>query len=728
MATKAYKTRTTKARKKADVEWLFKQIDKINMCQDIDTTTQEQIAEQVIRGYELDNDSRQDWLKKTEMGLEIAKQVAKEKTFPWPGAANVRYPLIATAAMQFAARAYPQIINGADVVKAEVFGEDPDGRKEARAKRISQHMSWQVTKQMPEWEPEMDTLLHMLPVVGTCFKKTYFDTVLQRNRSVALSPLDVVVNAGHKGDFTTCRRITHEIPLYANEVLEREFMDVFNAGTVEYLTDQGSDEKKQELFLEQHCWYDLDGDGYEEPYIATVHRDSGYLCRLVANWDETTVIGYEGKLTRIEKVEYFTKYSFIPSPDGEFYDLGFAHLLGPINETISTLINQLLDAGALANTGGGFIAKGLRWKGGQIQFKLGEWKPVDATGQTLRDSIFPLPVPQPSAVLFQLLGLMTETGNKLASVSDAMGGEMPSQNTPATTVLAVIEQGLKVFTAIYKRVFRALANEYSKLYRLNSLYLDEIEYFRVLDSQQAVHRVDYAMGDMDVSPVADPSVSSEAQRLARAQALLQTMQMNPDPMGRAEILRQYYEAIGAKNLDALLDMNKLQQQMSQPPPPPPEMVKIQLETQKAKDENEREEERLGFERAQTVADLAIKDAQVAEIKARTMKLIAEAEAVEPGQQLENYKFQLSVLDSKNKADQAEKDRQLAMTETENGADQGGVPGVEKSPNDDENMGGVPEIAGGLQGGIEPGAQPQPILSGAVGTSDSAVGGQNRGVE
>lgn len=703
---------------KKSTQWLIDNIIIPNLAEKLDDTTVQAISQQVLLGYEIDENSRYDWRKKVEDGLKIAKQIADKKTFPWNGAANVKFPLIASASIQFAARAYPQIVNGTDIVKAEVIGEDPDGRKEARAKRVSRHMSWQCLEQMPEWEPEMDQLLHGLPVMGTYFKKTYYDPLYQRPRSIALTPLEVVVNMKHKGTLDTCRRITQELYLYKNDVIERENAGLYSKGSADAMNDHQDQVKEQELFLEQHCWYDCDGDGYEEPYIVTVHKDSGFVCRIVANYDETTIkLGENDKILSIRPIEYFTKYTFIPSPDGDFYDIGFSQLLGPINEAMSTLINQLLDAGALANTGGGFISKGLRWNGGRLTFELGEWKPVDTTGMSLKDSILPLPVAQPSSVLFQLLGLLNETGNKLAAVSDMMSGESPSQNTPATTVLALIEQGLKVFTAIYKRVFRSMKQEFKKIYRLNGLYMDETEYFRVLDAQNVAFQADYNAEDLDVVPVADPSMASEAQRLARANALMQTLQVNPTPEGKAEILYQYYDAIGAKNIDKLLNIQKLQQ-MAENPPPNPDMLKIQLETQKAKDE-------MTLKHAEFEASLAEIQAKTELIKAQAIKTIAEAEALEPGQRLEQYKMQLAAIDSEVKNMMAVHKAQM---EAKNGpgtgeTQQGGASGVANAP---DNQKGIPVDAKGA-GPLE-GANPERTnldvaLSGTNEPTDIAGTGQ-----
>jgi chaperonin GroES len=718
--------------KKKPISWLTENIEETNLIKRIDEDTLAKVASRCIQGYTDDVTSCTDWRKKTEDGLKVAKQVTERKTFPWDGAANIKYPLIATAAIQFAARSYPQILNGPDIIKAQVIGADPDGTKEARAKRISQHMSYQVLEQMTEWETDMDQLLHGLPIVGTYFKKTFFDPLYQRNRSMVINPFELVINMKHKGTIETARRITQEIHLYKNEVIERENAGLFKEGVSAVMKSEEA--STQELFIEQHCWYDLDGDGYEEPYIFTIHSESNTVVRAVANYDLDTMDIRNDKIIKITPIQYFTKFTFIPSPDGDFYDIGFAHLLGPINEAMSTLINQLLDAGSLANTGGGFISKGLRWQGGNLSFSLGEWKPVDTTGMPLKDAIMPLPVREPSGVLFQLLGLLNDIGNKLASVSDAMSGETPSQNTPASTTLATIEQGLKVFTAIYKRVFRALKSEFKKMYRLNSQYLEEEEYFRVLDTQQAIQRKDYGMEDMDVSPAADPNMSSEAQKLARANALLQTMQLNMDPVAQGEILRQYYDALDAKNIELLVNMEQIKQAATNPPPDP-EAIKLQLETQKAQDAMTIKLQDSETNAAESMARILKLEAEIELIKAQTLKVIAEAEGVEPGRQMQEYKLYAAEINNQQKHDrelkkiEAAQEKQQKATEESNGQDtQGADAGMAPQPDDQGSVQIPPGAEGIPPGGTPLGPDPAAGLMPPNGAPNDPNAGNNLGAE
>lgn len=660
--------------KAVNTEKLYANVGITNLAEDLKEEKRTEIARRVMDGYGRDLDSCKEWRENVKEGMTAAGQVVTPKTFPWPGAANIKYPMIATACIQFASRAFPQLINNVGgIVKAEINGQDEDGKKAESAKRVGQHMSWQLTKQMTEWESDMDKLLHCISVAGTWFKKTYFCPIKGRNVSYSISPLELIINNKHKGDLTTCRRISHEIWMYRNDAKERELAEIYLKDICEQFTTD--DEDNQELFIEQHMWYDLDEDGYDEPYIAVVHEPTGKLARLVANYTiEGVVLDSEDKFKRIDPNEYFTKYTFIPSLSGDFYDIGFAHLLRPINEAVSTLINQLLDGGTLANTGGGFISRGIRGVGGNLTFSLGEWKPVDVIGGTLRDGIVPLPVRDPSNVLFQLLGMLDAAGQKLASVTDLMAGETPSQNTPATTVLALIEQGLKVFTAIHKRLYKSMSQEFKKLYDLNCDNVDEDVYFRFNDENKkegdskVVYQEDYNKDSFDIVPTADPTVSSQAQELAQAQALLQTLQMNPNPRAQMEILAQYYKAIGAKNIDKLVDMEAFEESQKQPPPPDPAILELKLKTQMAKDKHMLELETMRNTNMKLAMDLEKIAAEIEVLKSQVIMNIATAESKEVGDQLDTYSRTADMIhktaDLKIKAAQAQVKAEAAPAEVD----------------------------------------------------------------
>lgn len=707
-----------------NIQWLQDNIDKINLADDLDETKLAEIGRKVVFGYNIDEDSRKDWWKLTQEGLKIARQVAEKKSYPWAGAANIKYPLIATAAIQFAARAYPQIIQGTDVVKAQMVGK-PTVDKEMRAKRVSMHMSYQLLEQMEEWESDTDQLLTALPVVGMYFRKTYYDTLLKRNRSIGISPENLVVNQKIT-DLKTARRITEKINLYKNEVIERERAGIYVEKINESM-QQNDEEDKAELFLEQHCWFDLDEDGYDEPYIVTVHEESEKVCRIVARYDlDGILLTDKGKIKKITPVDYYTDFGFLPDPAGNYYKMGFAHLLGPINETINVTINQLLDAGHLANCQGGFLGSGVRLKGGVLRVKPNEWIPIDVPGAALRDNIFPLPVRDPSPVLFQLLGLLTETGMKLAAVSETMTGEAPGQNTPATTVLAMIEQGLKVFTSIYKRVFRSLKLEYKKLYRLNRLYMDDVDYIRVLDDQMAVFQTDYAADDLDIVPVADPTISSEAQRLARAQAMLNALQFNPTKGGKIATLKYYYEAIGVPDVQLFLPPKEVDSLVNTPDPPNPDLIKIQSEIITNKGTLDIEMRKVNALQVKTEAEVELILAQVKEMNTRAIKNIADAESKEAGIQIDSY----TAMANAQASEKANELKAKAGKEGSNGdngtSKQGGVQPVETESSNGEGLPTPEPITGGLPESVNPRADIESALSGTNGNADyNAIGADIR---
>jgi chaperonin GroES len=552
----------------------------------------ERITQRVKREYDIDENSRNDWKDKYRKWLDFAMQVAEEKVFPWPQAANVIYPLITVAALQFSARAYPAIIRDRNVVKGVVIGDDTGellkgpqgepvitsqgphitaqpGEKQERADRIGGHMSWQLLDEQEEWEPQTDQLLIILPIVGCMFRKSYFSPVLGRNISETVDAMRLCVNYRAKS-FETAPRHTEIIPMLQwdieTNIRAGLFLDEDYGHDTYGDTDYGregpgdqNDEDAPTTFLEQHRRLDLDGDGYPEPYIATIARDSNKLARIRAAWDmETVHWTRDGEVERIEPIPYYTKYGFIPSPESKVYDIGFGHLLHPINESVNTALNQMFDAGTLQNAGGGFVGSGLSINTGAVRFQVGEYKPVNTMGGNIRDNVFPIPFPGPSQGLMALLEFLVNAGERIAAVKDIMTGDMPGDNTSGITTLAVIEQGLQVFSSIYKRVYRSLGYEFRKLYRLNRIYLPRETEFKSGDQWFKITRADYERG-AGVEPVSDPRMVTDMQRLGRAQFLLQFK--DDAMMDGVEIRREALNAAMIPNASKFL-------LKGQPPPPP----------------------------------------------------------------------------------------------------------------------------------------------------------------
>lgn len=609
-------------------------LDSINIAKDLDEDQLIKIGNQVVSGYETDCDSRKPWEEDLKNWTDLALQVTTQKTFPWPNAANIKYPLLATAAMQFAARAYPTLIpSNGKLVKCRVIGSDMDGQKTARANRISTHMSYQLLDEMDGWEEDMDKLLISLPIAGTCFKKTYWDSAKQKNCSKLVLPKTLVVNY-YCRNLDDAERITEILHLTKRKIKERQNQGIYlevdigdpSADSLDPTTSvngafqrtANDDETTPYVILEQHTYLDLDEDGYSEPYIITVEEASKKVLRIVPRFDSDGVaVGENGKIVSIEAIQYYTKYGFIPNPDGGFYDIGFGRLLGPLNNSANTIINQLVDAGSLSNLQAGFIGKGLRIKMGESRFQPGEWKAVNAVGDDLKKQIFPLPVREPSQVLFNLLDLLLKSGKELASVAEIFVGKMPGQNTPATTTMATIEQGMKVFTAVYKRVYRSLTSEFRKIYKLNRTYMNIEEYVSVLD--EPVPQSDYQGPVDDIIPGADPTAVSSQEKQQKVQALMQLLQLGTiDPMAVTQLYLEAHE------------IPEPQKYMRQPQPQPdPKMeaikAKAQVDQQKAQIDMQTAEHKMQLERATKEQEMQMKAAQLQqELQAKQMQAVLDA--------------------------------------------------------------------------------------------------------
>ena len=612
-----------------------------NLAEELDDDTLISIGNDVVEGYETDKASREPWEKDLKSWTELALQISGNKTYPWPNAANIKYPLLATAAMQFAARAYPTLVpSDGKIVKCRVIGFDHDGEKTKRAERISKHMSYQVLEEMEDWEEDMDKLLICLPIAGTCFKKTYWNPNKQRNCSILVLPKTLVVNYFCRR-LEEAERITEVLTQTKRKVKELQnqglYLDVKlsdpSVGTEDptksineaFQNTTSEDNTTPYIVLEQHTYLDLDQDGYSEPYIVTVELDSHKVLRIIPRFNgDSVLVDEKNKVISIEATQYYTKYSFIPNPDGGFYDLGFGRLLGPLNNSANTIINQLVDAGSLSNLQSGFIGKGLRIKMGETKFVPGEWKAVNATGDDIKKQIFALPVREPSDVLFKLLDLLLKSGKELASVAEIFVGKMPGQNTPATTTMATIEQGMKVFTSVYKRVYRSLASEFKKIYKLNREYMNNEEYISVLD--EPVQQEDYKGPENDIYPGADPTAVSSQEKQAKIQAVMQLLQLGTiDPMA---VTMLYLEAHEIPNPGQL---------MKQPQPQPdPKMeaikAKAQVDQQKAQIDMQVAQHKMQLEQATKEQELQMKAAQVQqELEAKKMQAILDAQLAQATQ-------------------------------------------------------------------------------------------------
>lgn len=570
------------------------QLSMTNIANELSDSRLDTIGQRVIDDYETDLDSRADWQREQDAIADIVKMTTEVKHFAGKVVSNVKFPMILNAAIHYAARAYPEIVKGKDVCKCAVIGRDPDGKKAAQADRVGQHMSYQLLEKM-DWESELDQLLMTYSITGSEFKKTYYCPIKERNVSEMVFARDLVVDYWAKSIDDTAR-VTHVIEMGQNGIVERINAGVFRDGlSIDDFGQPDSDETGANtaddkdiphVFLEQHRWLDLDDDGYQEPYVVLVHKKTAKVARIAARYDVSGVhLTDDGKLKRIEPVNYFTHFKFMPSPDGGFYGVGFGKLLFGLNNSVNTNLNQLIDAGTAANRKSGFIARGLQigptsQRNDGFSLGYGEWKSIPSTGDDIRKNMVEIPSKEPSSVLFQLMQFLIETGNALASVSDILSGESPGPNVPAASTLALIEQGMKVFNGIFKRLYRSLKEEFIKLARLNRLYLPEESYYAVLDDERAIKQSDYSDTSFDIVPVADPNNLSDLGRAMKMKALMELVgQGFKDDV----IRRRYLESLNIEDVDELIP-----EAATGPPPIPPEVQaqidKLNAETKKTDSE------------------------------------------------------------------------------------------------------------------------------------------------
>jgi len=655
------------------------------------------LGEAVVRGYDQDENSRRDWKRRTQAALDLALQITQDKSFPWPNCSNIAFPLVTIGAIQFHARAYPALVPSTELVKCRVIGADPDGKLLERAERVSKHMSYQLLEEDEAWEEQHDRLLLQVPIVGSAFKKTY--RTAGQNRSELVSAHDLVMDYSAKS-VDSCRRKTHVLPMYRNDLMERfvrgVFLDLseepwFNEPAKVRATPEAdrrkgvapaatSDEHTPFTLLEQHTWLDLDQDGYAEPYIVTVEQTLGKVLRIVARCDreEDVTRLRSGRIVSIKATEYFTKYGFIPAPDGGIYDIGFGVLLGPLNESVNTLVNQLVDAGTMANTAGGFLGRGAKVRGGVYTFAPLEWKRVDASSDDLHKSIFPLPVREPSQVLFSLLDLLINFTSRISASTDMMVGETPGQNTPAEVARTSVEQGMKIYSALFKRMWRCMRDEFRKLYALNAVHAVDVVQAGV--AGLAVTSEDYKGDPRAIRPAADPNAASDVLQLQQAQALKAAAATTPgyDPV---YVEKRYLRALKVEDADLIYPgPDKI---------PPGKSEKLQIEELKVQAKQLSVQTDMQKFVLELMENRKLIQAQIAKLEAEAALAVTQAGEIDEGHKLAAMSAAVGLLKTHDDSLRGWAETMLKQLGAENGKQSagGGVRSVAGAPSLSDLTGG-----------------------------------------
>jgi chaperonin GroES len=645
-----------KLEKKLNISELHTNVNIARMLPDEDL---EAIGAWVKLGYDQDERSRSTWLQQNDVALRLAMQITSTKSFPWPNASNVAFPLLTVAALQFHARSYPTLFQGSDLVKYRVPGVDPTGALADVGRRVARFMSHQVLDLDEAFEEQHDRLLLNVPIVGCAFVKSFFDHTLGTPISEFVSAKDLVIDYYAKSVDAALRK-TQIIPLYRNEVYERvatgRFLDILDEPWYTGLqpaprraTDLNDDrisgtrppsesaEAECVLFLEQHTYIDFDQDGYAEPYIITVEKTTGKVVRIIARWDmaeDVQRIGSTRKVGKIVAAEYYTKYELLPAPDGSIYGMGFGRLVGPLNEATNTLVNQLIDAGTAATTSGGFLAKGVKIRGGAMQLEPWAWKTVETGVDDLRKGIVPAPIREPSAVLFNLLSLLINYTQRIGGATDTMVGENPGQNTPATNMKIMVEQGTKIYSGIFKRLWRSMRGEFRKRFILNGKYLDDAVEF----GEGEVRRSEFLGDPSRLIPAADPNLSSEAVRLQQAIALREAAATNP-AYKRDAVEKNFLRALGVDSPDEYYGSVE-----DIPPAKDPRLAVAELQYQ-------RDMARLELDTQDLIATLEqtrrLNDAKVLELEAKVAAILDGIEGNAEAREVELFRAGIEEMKATN---------------------------------------------------------------------------------
>ena len=532
------------------------------------------IASLVVEDYKADMESGATWRQMHADWLRLYYQKDVAQNPPWEGASQESVPMLAEACNQFHSRAFQAMFPSKKVLKAAPIGK-VDSDAQVRAENVSRHMSWQLMVKDRSYKRNKDRLLLGLPLHGSVFTKTYFDPIKKRNRTENVRCIDLVVPYGTgPRDIEDLERKTQVIYMprhraawlfkagffssmpepHSNE--EKSQQDMVH-DEVSGFSDSGDSRYNPAKILEQHRFLDLDDDGVPDPYIVWVDTATEKVLRISVRYDtDENGDPTDGK----EPIEHFTHYAFLENPDG-FYGLGFGHLMGPINTAVNKLIRQVIDAGTLANVGNhsGFMSKALGGKKGETSFQLGKFVTLENSSEDIARGIYQFKFPGPSATHFNVTDLLMARGDRLATVTEAITGQTEKVMQP-TTVLALIEQSLQVFSTVYERVLSSWQIELEKHFRLNRKHMDPTEYFAINDiggvvQQHHAAREDYE-DDLQIEPLADPKMSTDRQRMVRAETELNMSLQNPltvnSPQHLHAAFKRFFIAIGSDDIDEIL--------------------------------------------------------------------------------------------------------------------------------------------------------------------------------
>ena len=559
-----------------------------NLVDFMDEAETTAIASDLVGEIEDDLSSREDWEEVYKRGIDLLGMNYEDRSQPFEGASGVVHPLLAESVTQFQAQAYRELLPAGGPVRTQIIG-DENKETIAQAERVKNYMNYQITYEMEEYDPELDQMLFYLPIIGSTFKKIYFDPLLQRAVSKFVHAEDLIVPYSAT-DLASATRITHVVKMDKNEIRklqltgfyadidlpgdgygDEDYSDVKETiDEIQGISPSGSSEEvtlyEVHTNLDLSGFKDVDANGEETelklPYIVTIVEKSGKVLSIRRNYDESD------PLRRAKP--YFVHYKFLPGLG--FYGFGLTHMIGGLSQAATSLLRQLIDAGTLSNLPAGFKARGARIRDEDEPLNPGEFRDIDVAGMDIRQSLMTLPFKEPSQTLYSLLGTLVDSGRRFASLADMKVAEMGGE-TPVGTTMAIMERGTKVMSAIHKRLHYSQKVEFKLLANVFARFMAPMYPYAIPGAPPEIKVTDFD-DRIDVLPVSDPNIFSMSQRIALAQTELQLVQSNPEIHGNEQGLyqayRKMYEALGVTNVDAIL-----------PPPPVPQPTNPAKENQEA---------------------------------------------------------------------------------------------------------------------------------------------------
>ena len=532
------------------------------------------LGSKLFQEYEDFKNSRKDWEDTYVTGLDLLGFKYQQRSEPFQGASGATHPVLAEAVTQFQATAYKELLPPDGPVRTQILGVSTRD-KEDQSLRVKDYMNYQIMNEMPEYEAEFDQMLFYLPLAGSAFKKVYYDDMLGRAVSKFVQADDLIVPYSATS-LEDAEAVIQRMYMSHNEIRKSQvsgFYSDIELGNPALQPDRVHEEERKlegqkktynqysdqtYTILEFHINLDLEGfedinpedgepTGIKLPYVVTMEAGGRNILAIRRNWQPEDPLK--------QKIQYFVHFKFLPGLG--FYGFGLIHMIGGLSRTATVALRQLLDAGTLSNLPAGFKMRGIRVRDDAAPLQPGEFRDVDAPGGNLKDAFYPLPYKEPSQTLLQLMGVVVQAGQRFASIADLQVGDGNQQAAVGTTV-ALLERGSRVMSAIHKRLYNSLKQEFKLLSGIFAQYLPQEYPYDVVGGQRMIKQADFD-DRIDIIPVADPNIFSMTQRISLAQTELQLAMSNPQMHNLYESYRHMYEALGIKKIDQLL-----------PPPPPPQ--------------------------------------------------------------------------------------------------------------------------------------------------------------